>query len=117
MTTKRITGPARIAQNVYSDASQVQRTANAGLAIKPMGELSAAKRVGKAATIVVYNSGNHTAYVGFGDQSISAPSTPADGIPVLAGEKVSLNSGDDEWVRASSNSIYGYNAVSDELEA
>lgn len=116
MTTKRITGPARIAQNVYSDASQVQRTANAGLAIKPMGDLSAAKRVGKAATVMVYNSGNSVAFVAFGDQSVSGPANPSAGIPVLAGEKVYLNSGDDEWVRASSNSVYGYLAVSDELE-
>jgi hypothetical protein len=35
---------------------------------------------------------------------------------VLAGEKAILNSGDDEWIRASSSSVFGYNAVSDELE-
>jgi len=116
MTTKRILGPAKIAQNVYSDASHVQRMANAGLAVKPMGDLSAAKRLGKAATIMVYNSGASVAYVAFGNQSLSSPANPATGIPVLAGEKVFLNSGDDEWVRASANTVYGYLAVNDEIE-
>lgn len=113
---KRILDPAKIAQNLYSDASQVQRTASAGLAVKPMGEISAAKRVGKAATVMVYNSGNTVAFVAFGSQSVSGPANAATGIPVLAGEKAYLNSGDDEWVRASSNSVYGYLAVNDELD-
>jgi hypothetical protein len=116
MTTKRILGPAKIAQNVYSDASHVQRMADAGLAVKPMGDLSAAKRVGKAAPVMVFNSGNHPAYVAFGDQSVAAPSTPATGIPVMPGEKVFLNSGDDQWIRASTADVYGYSAVNDELE-
>jgi hypothetical protein len=116
-TFKRILDPGKIAQNIYSDASQTQRTANAGLAIKPIGELSAAKRVGKASTIMVYNSGNSVAYVAFGDQSVSSPANPSSGIPVLAGEKAYLNSGDDAWIRSSSNSVYGYLAVGDELDA
>jgi hypothetical protein len=81
-----------------------------------MGDLSAAKRLGKAATIMVYNSGNAVAYVAFGDQSVSSPASPAAGIPVLAGEKVFLNSGDDQWVRASASTVYGYLAVNDETE-
>lgn len=118
MTTyKRILDPAKIAQNLYSDASHTQRTANAGLAIKPMGELSAAKRIGSAVTVMVYNSGNSVAYISFGAQSMASPSNPTNGIPVLAGEKVYLNSGDDEWVMASSNAVYGYLAVSDDIEA
>jgi len=114
---KRILDPAKIAQNLYSDASHVQRTANAGLAIKPIGEISSAKRVGKAASIMIYNSSNATAFVTFGSQSVSSPSNPSNGIPVLAGEKVFINSGDDEWVRASSNAVYGYVAIGNDTDS
>lgn len=112
---KRILDPAKIIQNLYSDASQVQRTANAGMAIKPIGEISSAKRVGKAASIMIYNSSNAVVFVAFGSQSISAPSSPSNGIPILAGEKVFINSGDDEWIRASSNSVYAYASIGDDI--
>lgn len=113
---KRILDPAKIFQNLYSDASKVQRTASAGLAIKPMGELSGAKRVGKSATIMVYNSDGATLYISFGSQSVTAPTGPGNGIPLEKGEKMFLNSGDDEWIIASSDKAFGYLAISDEID-
>lgn len=105
---KKITNPQQIFQSVYGDSSSVIRMAEGGLDWTPKGAAGTAVRVDKGTPILCYNGGAGVAFVAFGAQGMSAPSSAANGIPVLAGQTFILNSGDNEWVRASSASLFVY---------
>ena len=48
--------------------------------------------------------------VSFGVQAMAVPTDATDGIPVLAGEKFMISSGNEAWVRASAAGLFGYTA-------
>jgi len=108
MRTKKITNQAAIGINTFSAKSNAVRVGRAGIALLPIGPLGAAIRVGPGNTLEVYNSTASVVFVSFGIQTMSAPVGPADGIPVLPNSYRELNSGDSQWVRASSSSAFGY---------
>lgn len=105
---KTITSPPQIFQSIFGDKASVVRIAEAGLDWTPKGAANNAVRVDKGTPVLCYNGGAGVAFVAFGAQGMSAPSTAANGIPVLAGQTFVLNSGDSEWVRASSASLFVY---------
>jgi hypothetical protein len=106
----RVTDPGSILQSQYSDESQVIRGAEAGLNWKPLGALGSKAQVGKARAILLYNSSASVAFVAFGDNTVAAPATAAAGIPILPNDTFICNSGLDQWIIASSASVFGYTA-------
>lgn len=111
MGTKKITNVTNagtVVQAVFADLAAVIRTVNAGLDWKPVGALGTAVRVTENTPVMVFNSAGAVAYVAFGIQTMAAPTGPTDGIPIAAGEKFVLSSGDFAWVRASAATVYGY---------
>lgn len=105
---KKLTDIGTIQQAVFADNASVNRVAEAGLDLLPVGSLSNAVRIGEATPIMIFNSGGAVAYVAFGAQDMAAPSGPTNGIPVPAGQLLMLNSGASAWVRASAATVYGY---------
>jgi hypothetical protein len=112
MKKSRIVNPSEIGQNVYSDKAASQRNSDVGLCLAPLGQVSATKRIAsderKAfAAVVFYNNTAAPIYVAFGDKDLVAPTTAANGFPILAGEKAVLNSGSSTHVAASAP-IFAY---------
>jgi hypothetical protein len=105
---KRVTSTSEITQKTFSDSAWVLKTAQSGLSLQPIGPLNNAVRVGDHQPVVVFNSGATVAYVKFGPQSVSAPTGPADGIPIQPNEKYEVNSGNNEFIRSDSADVYGY---------
>lgn len=105
---KKITSPPQIFQSVFGDSAATIRVAEAGLDWTPKGAANTAIRVDKGTPVLCYNGGAGVAFVAFGDQSMSAPSAATNGVPVLAGQIFILNSGEKEWVRANSASLFVY---------
>jgi len=105
---RRITDLGTILQSIFADFAGVIKTAESGLNLTPIGALDSAKRIGKNTPILVYNNDTSDHFVTFGADGVSAPSDATDGIPVLAGETMMLNSGDNAWVISDSASVFGY---------
>lgn len=111
--TKKITSLTDLGtmqQGVFADAATVIRVAQAGLDWNPLGDCSTAKQCQPNTPVMIYNSTGATVFVAFGAQAMGAPTTAANGIPVLAGEKFVANSGVNSWVRASAALVFAYNA-------
>lgn len=107
---QKVSDPGRIGQKSFSLIAEVQKNSDAGLSWTPLGEASAAIRVGKKTPIMLFNSTGVIGYVAFGDSAMAAPTAPANGIPVLPNSIIILNSGENEFVRASVNTIFAYTA-------
>lgn len=110
MSFVKITDPAKIIQLVFDDESNVNKIAESGMSLQPIGALGSPVRVGQTRPVLVYNSGASVAFVKFGQQGITAPAGAADGIPVLPNSLFVLNSGSNDWVIASSAAVFGYAA-------
>lgn len=104
----KVANPGSIQQATFDDEAGVLRVAESGLDLVAIGALGTAIRVGSGCPIMVFNSAGAIAYVAFGVQGMSAPTGPANGIPIQAGEKFMINSGSLEWIRASASTVYGY---------
>lgn len=104
----KITDPAKIKQASFAKEASVNRTAESGLDLRPVGSISSAVRVGASAPVLVFNSTNAVQYVRFGDASITSSSNPGLSIPISAGEKFMLNSGASEYIIASNAGVYAY---------
>jgi hypothetical protein len=104
----KVTNPAEIQQKVFAPKAQVVRTSESGYVLSPLGALNTAVKVGKGASVMVFNSANQTKYVKFGDSAVTAPSDASDGVPILAGEKFMLNSGDNDFIISDDNTCYGF---------
>lgn len=112
---KKIVDPAKRDQALFAANAGAQRASEAGLDLKPIGAINAAKRVESSTPVMVFNSGNAVAYVAFGAQNVTVIG-PLDGIPILPNEKYMVNSGKYEWIIASSNTVYAYVADFQEIE-
>ena len=102
--------PGKISQKSFSIQAEVQKNSESGLSWKPLGAASAAVRVGAKTPVMCFNSAGAVAFVAFGDQTIAAPTTGANGMPVLANSSSVYNSGDSEWIRASAGTVFVYTA-------
>jgi hypothetical protein len=121
MRKNKIEKPQEIIQYQYSNKSSSQRNSEVGLNLKPIGQATnaAAKRLvrdEKFVPVVVFNAhASAVCYVKFGNKDVTAPTGPADGFPILPGEKVTLNSGENTYLRASNASgVYLYIAPEEE---
>lgn len=106
--TKKITNLGSIHQNTYSDDAKVLRVAETGHNLAPKGAIATAVKVGDGQPVMVFNSDTNPHYVKFGDESVAAPSGPANGIPIPAGQFLVLNSGANMWIRSDSATVYAY---------
>jgi len=104
----RIVDPGKREQLLFAGDSCTQRNTEAGLDLKPIGALNAAKKVGQSCPVLVFNSSNVVAYISFGDASVTAPTGAANGIPVLPNEKFIVNSGKATHIIASNANVFGY---------
>lgn len=107
---KTVTSITQIQQQIYSPTSGVNKFAESGLSLEPIGALNSPVNVGQYQPVLVFNSGASVAYVAFGAQTASAPTGPTNGIPILANEKVVVNSGINSYIVASAATVYGYAA-------
>lgn len=104
----KLTDVWKIIQAAFSDDAQVERASESGLSWQPMGAAANAVKVGSSTPVMVFNSAGSIAYVAFGAAAMAAPSAPANGIPVPAGATIIVNSGDNEYVRASAATVFVY---------
>jgi hypothetical protein len=107
---RKILDIGSIVQSIFADGAATIRVAESGLDLSILGALGAGVRVGSGAPIMCFNSAGAVAYVSFGVQGLAAPTGPTNGIPVPAGQSIMLNSGDQEWIRSSAATVYGYQA-------
>ena len=117
MKKNRLVNPSEITQNTYSDRSAAKRTVDAGLHPKPVGLVSnVAKRIcsdvkQSNVPVIFYNQTTAVVFISFGDAAAVAPTGPANGFPILAGEKCTVNSGPNTHaITSSASGIYAYSA-------
>lgn len=111
--TKKITSITNLGtmqQAAFADAAAVIRVAQAGLDWNPLGSITTAVQCQPNTPVMIYNSTAGVLYVAFGSQTVGAPTTAANGIPVLANSLTVLNSGANAWVIASATGAFAYNA-------
>lgn len=102
--------PARIGITSYDSLAHVQKNSDAGLSWKPLGEATAAVRVGVHTPVMVFNTSGTTKFVAFGGSSMLAPTGAGDGLPALNNTPVVFNSGESDYVMASGAGVYVYTA-------
>lgn len=117
MATKRakapVTGPAaqhhiRFNENANSDkVSETGFDFSGGI----LGDLSAGVRCGPNKPVMVCNNNAAVAFVVFGDISVGAPASIADGIMLPPNSCTVLSSGANTHVRSSAATVGGYVAV------
>ena len=78
-----------------------------------LGSLSTAVCVPLGSIVRVFNNGVALHYVKIGDSTVTAPTTPANGIPVPIGQYVTVNTADNQYIRSDNASVYGYLLVRD----
>jgi len=104
----KITDPGRIHQMTYSEDEQTLNASETGLSWAPIGAINTAKKVEEATAVMLFNGAGAVAFVKFGDKDVTAPASAADGIPVPAGQTLIVNSGKNEYVRASAATVFAY---------
>lgn len=110
----RMTDKGKRGQLMFADEASVSRTGDAGMDWKPIGALVPAQNVGTGCPVLVYNSGASVAFVACGKtETVTAPTSAANGVPVLAGQTLVLNSGENSWIISSSASVFGYTGDND----
>jgi hypothetical protein len=99
---------------MFDMLSGAQKGIDMGPALSILGELnSAAVHVGIGAQLRVFNNSASVAWVAFGDSSLAAPTGGSDGIAIPPNSYVFVCSGEDDHVRASAATVFGYKASDD----
>lgn len=120
MKKNKIVNPSEITQSQYSNKSSAQRAVDVGIHPKPLGLVkNTVTRVSReeksSVAVVFYNQTSSVVFVKFGNKDLTAPASAADGFPVLAGEKCTLNSGEfTHAITSSGTGIYAYSAHEEE---
>ena len=106
------TDPGKIQQDIFSSPAKVNKIAQAGLSWLPIGAANVATRTEQNAPVMFFNSAGTIAYVKFAATSagIVAPTGPADGLPVPAGQTVVYKSGSKSYYIASAATVFSYQA-------
>jgi hypothetical protein len=105
---KASVGLGQIGQQIHDVQSGNRKTGDAGLAWTPIGDVGTAVKVGYRTPVRLYNSTGAVIFVSFGLYGMAAPSTAANGMPVLAGSMIVYNSGYNNYVRSSGAGLFGY---------
>ena len=106
----KIVSPGTISQNTYDGDAKAQRNSESGLSWTPVGAINAAVRVGKSTSIMIYNSAGAVGFVKFGAQAVVAPTTAANGIPILPNSIMIISSGQSDWIIGSAATLFAYSA-------
>lgn len=110
----KVTNPANAIQGSFESASNVSKAAAIDPCWIPSGAMSATKdRVDPKQAIMIFNSSSSVAYVKMGmkDTDVStAPTGPADSIPIPAGTTLKISTGPNNWIRGSSTTLFLYKA-------
>lgn len=118
------TGPALIAQLKFNEPACSDKVSEAGLnffwgvsnAEGLLGDIAAGKKVPKFRPIAILNNSGAIAYIALGDPGLAAPVGPATGFPILNGQVLMLNSGDNVVVRSSVANVFAYVAEDNIIE-
>lgn len=97
-----------IGQLTFSEPSVATKTVESGGAYDILGAASTALRVGTFASLLLANTAATGAYVRFGDSSVAAPSSIADGIYLPPNSLTALASGTATHIRASAATVGVY---------
>ena len=120
MITKRVkgaaTGPGNQAQLKFNEGSCSDKVSEAGFnffygvsnAEGLLGDIAAGKTVPQFRPVAILNGSGAIGYVAFGDVGLAAPTGPTDGFPILDGQVLVLNSGDNVRIRSSAANIFAY---------
>ena len=119
-----ITGPGNQAQIRFNEDACSDKVSETGLnyfygvsnAEGLLGALGNAIRCGKFKPIYVFNTAGAVAYVAFGDTGVAAPTSGANGVPIPAGQGMMLSSGQNEFIRASAATVFGFVANENVIE-
>jgi hypothetical protein len=106
-------GHDQYARQTYSADACSVRQGDAGLYWKPMAaNISTAQKLPDIhCSCRIYNSDAAVQYVAFGaDETIAAPTSSLNGIPVLPGTIVVLSSGPNRWIRGSAATLFCHTA-------
>ncbi len=119
------TGPGNQAQLRFNEPACSDKVSEAGLnyfygasnAEGLLGGIVGGVTVPKFRPILLLNNTGALAYVAFGDSGLAAPTGPTDGVPILDGQVLMLNSGDNIRVRSSAASVvFAYAAEENIIE-
>jgi hypothetical protein len=111
--TKKVTSVTNLGtmqQAVFADAAAVIRVAESGLDWHPLGSITTAVLCQPNTPVLIYNSTGTVLFVAFGSQTVAAPTSAANGLPVPANSTVVYNSGVNSWVIGSAAGLFAYNA-------
>ena len=104
-------GPAKQEQLSWNPVSNARRVTEMGLDFfwsgGILGAIDTAQAVPSYSTVMIFNSSVLVQYIAFGDATVTV-SGPTDGIPILAGQYVVLNSGNNTYVVGSAATVYAY---------
>ena len=106
----RTTSAGEIGQLCFSERSAAQRNTSVGPSLIILGAIGTAVRVGQFANLLIVNSAATAAFVAFGDSTVAAPSTLANGIWLPPSSHTFLSSGLNTYVRASAATVGAYKA-------
>jgi len=119
-TTKKargnVTGPGNMSQLRFNEPSCSDKVSESGFnffygALNGeglIGDIATGVRVPAFRPVMLVNTSAGTLFVAFGDLGLAAPAGAATGIPLAAGEKLILSSGDNIGVRSSGAGIFAY---------
>lgn len=79
--------------------------------LTPVGDASTSLPRLPGSTMVFFNADNSIHYVKFGGSTVTAPTGPADGIPVPPGTLLTLGFGDNTNVISDTNDVYAYDVA------
>lgn len=120
-----ITGPGNQAQLRFVESVCSDKVSEAGFnyfygasnAEGLLGSIVGGVTVPQFRPILLLNNTGATAYVAFGDSGLAAPTGPTNGVPILDGQVLMLNSGDNIRLRSSAASlVYAYVAEDNIIE-
>lgn len=105
----RTLDPSVIEATQYDVLVNGQRNSEVGHVIDIiLGALNVAVKVGEGCQIRIWNNDTAAHFVKFGDSTVTAPTTPADGIPVPPKDYVLLGMGENTHIIADSAQVFGY---------
>jgi len=104
VTEKR--GIDRIINVEHNDAAGAKKVIQSGIVIGDIfgNNSGTAQFIGEKAVVRAVNTDIAIQYIKFGDSGVAVP-TVTDGVAIPIGGDVYLNSGDQEYVRTSSNNV------------
>jgi hypothetical protein len=97
----------------HNNLAGAKKVFSAGPGLDIIGSVATAFNCGKGASLWLYNNSSSVAFVRFGAAAVAAPTGIADGIAIPANSYIELNSGNNDFVRASAATVGCYKVIDD----